>query len=132
MTGKQIETIPTAAETAANVVNQAAETAKNVVAQAAVTATNVLSSEATITKALSDALREVFGENVQSGRFIDVTRVPLICQSIVTIHADIKDIKEKLDKQYVTKEVFNPVRAIAFGLVSAVALAVLAKVLDLI
>lgn len=129
---KQDQTIPSAAQTAATVIAQASETAKNVVSQASETAKNVLASEQTITKALSDALRDVFGENVQSGRFIDVTRIPLLCQSVITIHEDIKDIKEKLDDKYVTKDVFNPVRAIAFGLVGAVAMAVLGKVLNLI
>lgn len=48
------------------------------------------------TEALTKALRDVFGEGVASGRFIDVTRIPLICQSIISLHGDISEIKDNI------------------------------------
>lgn len=48
------------------------------------------------TEALTKALKDVFGEGVSSGRFIDVTRIPLICQSIITMHSDIEAIKDNI------------------------------------
>ena len=72
------------------------------------------------TKALADALREVFGENIESGRFMDMQKVPLLCQSVLTIHANVAELKEMvkdLPNQFVSHDSFTPVRAIAFGLV---------------
>jgi tetrahydromethanopterin S-methyltransferase subunit B len=63
-----------------------------------------------VTRALAEALRRVFGENEKSGRFIDVSRIPLICQNISGIHDTLRDIKEKLDDDFVTKEAFTPYR----------------------
>lgn len=62
-------------------------------------------------EALKIALRDVFGENVASKRFIDVTRIPLLCKSVIDTNESLKSmgksidaIHEKLDKKYVTKE----------------------------
>lgn len=49
-----------------------------------------------ITEALSQALHDVFGENVDRQRFIDVTRIPLICKSIVDTNDHIKEIKDMM------------------------------------
>lgn len=68
--------------------------------------------------ALVFALRKVFGENEKSGRFIDVSQIPLICKSIVDMHEKITEMKQDLENKYVTRYEFNPVRAIAFGLAS--------------
>jgi hypothetical protein len=42
------------------------------------------------------ALRDVFGEYEGAQRFIDVSRVPLICKSILDIHDNIQDIKDTM------------------------------------
>lgn len=47
-----------------------------------------------ITRALSNALREVFGEGEDKKRFIDVSRIPLICKSIIEIREDMKVLKD--------------------------------------
>lgn len=58
------------------------------------------------TDALSDALRQVFGEHENSRRFIDITRIPLICKSIIDIHENLKDIKNDLqNNQYNIKDI---------------------------
>lgn len=52
--------------------------------------------DARVTKSLSDALRDVFGEHESSGRFIDVARIPLICQSILTTDTRLRSIEDDL------------------------------------
>lgn len=49
------------------------------------------------TQSLVDALRQVFGENEKTQRFVDVSRIPLICKSIVDMHENIKDIKGSIN-----------------------------------
>lgn len=62
--------------------------------------------------ALEDTLKKVFGEGVDAGRFIDVTRIPLICQSVINMHTsqeemrkDIKGINEKLGDIGILKKI---------------------------
>jgi len=92
--------IEEAKKTAAEIIHNASTLAKEVVSQAetvaAALAKSTLSSEERITKSLADALREVFDANIDSGRFVDVKRIPLICASIVSQANDIKSIKEDL------------------------------------
>lgn len=52
--------------------------------------------QADITKAISDSLRNIFEEGEKAGRFIDVTRIPLICASIVDMHQNINSIQNNL------------------------------------
>lgn len=85
-----------------------------------------------LTLAVTGALRTVFGENVDSKRFVDITRIPLICQSIIEIHGDIKDIKESLDKKFVTKEEFSPIQKIVMGAVGMILVAVLGALIALV
>ena len=92
--------VTTATDTAAKIVADAADTAKVVVEKA----TKVAADLAVQTKAendqtaasLAEALRQVFGENEASQRFIDVSRIPLICQSIVDIHKNIDKINNNI------------------------------------
>lgn len=46
--------------------------------------------------ALQETLVKVFGENEDAQKFIDVSRIPLICQNIHAMHDNIKDIKENM------------------------------------
>lgn len=71
-----------------------------------------------IAQSLAEALREVFGENEASRRFIDVSRIPLICKSITDIHENIAEIKDMIKENrnlYVNQDQFNPVRNLAYG-----------------
>jgi len=70
---------------------QAAELAREVQMNSAIEAAAL-----TTRAALADALRDVFGENAKSGRFIDITRIPLICASIVQMHEDLATIKSHM------------------------------------
>ncbi len=85
-----------------------------------------------IVELLSKAMNEVFSANVEQGKFIDVSRVPLICQSIISIHENIKSIKEDLEKKYVSNDTFAPIKAIVYGGVGIVLATVVGWVLLLI
>jgi hypothetical protein len=82
-----------------------------------------------VTKALADALRDVFGEHTKSQRFVDVTRIPLICKSIFDTNENLKAINEKLDTKYVTKEAFNPIQKVVYGLISLILVSVVGAIL---
>ncbi len=41
-----------------------------------------------------NVLDEYFTRGVDKKKFIDTSRIPLICQDIKTIHEDIKEVKE--------------------------------------
>lgn len=62
------------------------------------------------------------------GRFIDVSRVPLICQSIVQISEDIKEIRENM----INKDQFSPVQKVVYGLVAVLLLGVIGAVLAMV
>ncbi len=102
---------------------QAVETARALQAAA-------LSENAT--QSLVEALRQVFGEGQERQRFIDITRIPLICQSIIQMGDDLKEMNKKLDEKVVTQDQFAPVKIIAYGLVTSVMLAVLGAILALV
>ena len=59
-------------------------------------ATQASISDEKITRALSIALRDVFGENVNSGRFIDTNRIPLICQDLKGMHVSLSGIEDNI------------------------------------
>ena len=100
---------------------------------------SVKKAEQSATKVLADALREVFGENEKSGRFVDVSRIPLICQNINTMHGNLEDIRMMMekaiadsDKRYVNHDQWWPVKTIVYSGTGAVLLAVVGAVIALI
>lgn len=91
--------------------------------------------EVQATRVLIEALRQVFGENTDSGRFIDVTKIPLICRSITDIHQNISEIKlmmENNDRKYVNGDQFWPVKTIVYGGIGAAGLSIVGFVMSLI
>jgi len=48
------------------------------------------------------------------------------------IQKDISDIKEKLEKDYVTRQEFNPVKNVVYGMVATLLLAVLGAIVTLV
>lgn len=92
-------------------------------------------SDERITKALSEALRDIFDDKKSTGRFIDVSRIPLICKSIFDIHANIGEIKgmiKEQDKKFVNVDQFMPVKQIVTGLVGLILVGVVGALLSLI
>ena len=122
----------TRTEQAAQQVITNAEVAKHVLDQAAVTAAKAVTSDEKITQSLSEALRDVFGEHQASGRFIDVTRIPLLCKSVIDTNERIKEINDKLDNRYVSVESFDPVKQLVYGLVSLILVGVVGAIIALV
>lgn len=115
----------TAATVAADVVVHAAEAARDI----------ARSQDERTTQSLVDALREVFGENQNTGRFIDVSRIPLICQNITGIHGEIAEIKglfKEFSHSYVRRETFQPVEKVVYGVVGIILVGVVGALLALV
>lgn len=137
---RKTDSIPeTPEKVAAQVVKDAAVVAQAVVNKATETAAELATikeeKDERMTHVLADALREVFGENEKSQRFIDVSRIPLICQSIISIHSDIKDIKEIIkdsDARHVNQDQFTPVKLIVYGFAGLVLTAVVVALIALV
>lgn len=86
-------------------------------------------------EAIAEALRRVFGEGVAEQRFVDVSKIPLLCRSVVDIHESLKEIKTmltNLDRRYVSKETFNPVRNVVYSGVGLILLTVAGAILTVI
>lgn len=86
---------------AENLIKKATVVAKDIVEKASKTAVELAQSrekerEAENTRALTEALRDVFGEHEKTNRFVDVTRIPLICRSIIETNARLNKIEENL------------------------------------
>lgn len=109
MTAVMQETaVSIAKETAFSTLAEAAEKAKKIIADAAETATQLI-------------------KNVPGRTGIDV-----ISNDISYIKRDIGDIKEKLERNYVSKDEFTPVRNIVYGLVGILGVATVGAILKLI
>ena len=61
-----------------------------------------------------------------------VTNADVIINDISHIKEDITEIKTLLEKNFVTTKEFNPVRAIAYGLVGTICLAVIGALIALV
>ncbi len=68
---------------------------------------------------IEEAVIRALSANMDNKRFLDVSRIPLICQSIV-------GIDEKLDK-LVTQEQFWPVKVLVYGLTGIILTSVIAS-----
>ena len=111
----------------------AADVVKNIVAATTEATMEIQKrNDEHMTGILSNALREVFDLHKESGRFIDISKIPLLCKSVIEIHENIKEIKNKLDNKFVTIDMFSPVRMITYGLVGAILFAVIGALMMLV
>jgi septation ring formation regulator EzrA len=92
-----------------------------------------------IEKSAREVLRVLAEEGKGEKRFIDVSRIPLICQSIVNMGEDIREIKEGMKNLgelniAMTKlsADFDPVRKIVYGIMAVLGLSVLGAILALV
>ena len=76
--------------------------------------------ETDLQKQIAEALNIYFNQGVSKGKFIDVSRIPLICQDVHNINEELKIINEKLDKKFVTKDSFWPVKTVTYSLVGLI------------
>lgn len=75
---------------------------------------------------LADAVSKAIGENGTDRRFIDITRIPLICLSITGIHASLEELKEMMKEapnKYVSQEQFAPYKKALNTIAAALLLA---------
>lgn len=80
---------------------------------------------AVVTKAF-EATFNITDNNGQK-RFLDVTRVPLICQSIVGIHQTLENMQQNM----VTQEAFWPVKTLVYGVVGLMLTGMMTAILAL-
>lgn len=53
----------------------------------------------------------------------------VMCEKIDTIKADVSEIKQKLENNYVTKDQFTPVKNIVYGLVGTLLTALIGAII---
>jgi len=134
---KQSEIVADAANTAARIVNDAAVVARSVIQSAEATASTLVEKDAErSTAALANALREVFGENTKTQRFIDVSKIPLICLNIDNMHKALAIIQEAIERMeekneriFVRSERFQVTEKLVFGLVGIILTAVVGAII---
>ncbi len=73
---------------------------------------------------ITKAVKEAFAADVEGGRYVDISRVPLLCQAVI-------GLEKKLDK-LVTKEEFWPVKTLVFSFVGLTLLAVFGALVALV
>ena len=73
---------------------------------------------------IEEAVRRAFASGVEDKRYIDVTRVPLICQSIVGIDKKLEEL--------VTQQEFWPVKTLVYGITGLLLSGVIGALLMLI
>lgn len=61
-------------------------------------------ARAEMTQMFSEALREAFGEQRSKGRFVDISRIPLICKNIEAIDVKLEKIITTMEDNYVKVE----------------------------
>lgn len=62
----------------------------------------------------------------------DETNIAVMASNITDIKDDVKDIKHKLENNYVTKEAFEPVKRLVYGLVGLILISVVVAILALV
>lgn len=60
------------------------------------------------------------------------TTVAVILTKVNYIEVEVKDIRAKLEKEYVTQDQFEPIRKVVYGLVSITLLSVVGAVIALV
>ena len=82
----------------------------------------------TTKKAITDAVTEGFSAGVDNGRYIDISRIPLICQSIVGIDKKLDEIIANT----VTKDSFWPVKTLVYGITGLLLTGVIGALMALV
>ena len=60
------------------------------------------------------------------------TQIAVMAESVSTIKQDVTEIKTKLESHYVTKEEFDPIKKIVYGVVSLILVSVVGALLALV
>lgn len=81
-----------------------------------------------IERAARQAVREELDSEMGDRRYINLERVPLICQSIIRIDQNIEELKARM----VTQDSFFPVRNLMYGMVGLILSGVVGALLMLV
>ena len=84
---------------------------------------------------LADAIDKALQHTKGDQRFIDISRIPLICLSITGIHESLKEIKEMVSavrSEYITKDQCTPVKNVVFGLVALMLSSVVVALISMV
>lgn len=82
--------------------------------------------------AIEAAVLKAFGSEVEKGRYLDVSRIPLICQNINTMHDDLSEMKTIMQEKLVTQDQFWPVKTFVYGIVTIMLTAVVVAIISLV
>lgn len=63
---------------------------------------------------------------------VNKTNIEVLITKMDYVQADVRDIKHKLDAEYVTKDQFEPVKKVVYGMVSVILLAVVGALVALV
>lgn len=103
------------------------------------TAAKIAKETATVTLAeAADKAKKIISEAAEAamqllkGNNDGLTGVSVISTDISYIKRDIGEIKDKLERNYVSKDEFTPVRNIVYGLVGILGIATVSAILKLI
>lgn len=77
-----------------------------------------------IAASIKQAVKEAFAAGVEGGRYVDISRVPLLCQAVI-------GIDKKLDDM-VTQDQFWPVKTLVYSFVGIVLAAVIVAIVALV
>lgn len=81
-----------------------------------------------LTEAFVEGARAILSEGAAQGKYIDVSRVPLICQAILGIHESLSNMERKM----VTQDQFIPVRTLVYGAAGLILVAALGSLILLV
>ncbi len=90
-------------------------------------------SEDRMAQVFKAAIKEAF--SVDGGapkKFIDITRIPLICQDIAGINKTLGELAQNIENGYVKKESFTPVRIVVYGFVGIILTSVIIAIVTLV
>jgi hypothetical protein len=104
--------------------NETEKTAEELKTKAAFTATQL--------KEMAELTAEILADKQENKRFIDIGRIPLICQSILEINDSLASIKKTLDERFITKDRYLPVERLVYGQVGIIGGVIIVEVLHLI
>ncbi len=93
---------------------------------------SVIQAKKDILEATKEAQMVLQDTGIVPPRFMDVTRIPLVCQSILTMGETLTKIEKKIDEKMVTQDQFYPVKAIAYTAMGAIGLAFLGAIFSVI
>jgi phage/plasmid primase-like uncharacterized protein len=94
-------------------------------------ASDVVAQASKVAASTADRAAKV-AEQVAKTASETASAVALIGLDIGYIKRDVVEIKEKLEKNYVTKDEFAPIKSIVYGMVSVILLTVLGAIVALV